>query len=145
MATARDILERKGAIIYCISADSSVLEATVRMNQCRVGALIVTDEGQIVGIFTERDVLRRVVAQERAAATTPVRDAMSDNVICCGLETGVDEIAAIMRDQRIRHMPVCDEEGELLGIISLGDVNAFYASNQASEIHFLNEYIYGRV
>jgi CBS domain-containing protein len=145
MATARDILERKGAIIYCISADSSVLEATVRMNQCRVGALIVTDEGRIVGIFTERDVLRRVVAQQCAAASTPVRDAMSDNVICCGLETEVDEIAAIMRDQRIRHMPVCDEEGELLGIVSLGDVNAFYASNQASEIHFLNEYIYGRV
>jgi CBS domain-containing protein len=145
MAIARDIIERKGAIIYCISADTSVLDATIRMNQCRVGAMIVTDEGRIAGIFTERDVLRRVVAQGYPPASTPVRDVMSDNVICCRLDTDVDEIASIMRDQRIRHMPVCDEEGDLLGIISLGDINAFYASNQASEIHFLNEYIYGRV
>ncbi len=145
MAVARDILERKGAIIYCISADASVLEATERMNQCRVGALIITDEGRIAGIFTERDVLRRVVTQQYPPALTPVRQVMTDNVICCRLDTEIDELAAIMRDQRIRHMPVCDEDGDLLGIISLGDINAFYASHQASEIHYLNEYIYGRV
>jgi CBS domain-containing protein len=145
MATARDIIERKGALIHCIPADSSVLEATIRMNQCRIGALIVTDEGRIVGIFTERDVLRRVVAADVSPANTSVREVMSDNVMYCRLDTEVDQIAAIMRDQRIRHMPICDEDGDLLGIVSLGDINAFYASNQASEIHFLNEYIYGRV
>lgn len=145
MAIARDILERKGGIIHCIAADASVLEATRRMNQCRVGALIVTDGGRVAGIFTERDVLRRVVDAERAPAQMLVRSAMTDDVICCRMETEVDEIASIMRDQRIRHMPVCDEQGDLIGIISLGDINAFYASHQASEIHYLNEYIYGRV
>ena len=109
-----------------------------------MGALVVMEDGKVAGIFTERDVLRRVVAEERAPADLPVREVMTREVICCELETDLDEIASIMKQQRIRHIPVCGEGGKLLGMISIGDVNAHYASAQEQTIHFLNDYIYGR-
>jgi CBS-domain-containing membrane protein len=69
---------------------------------------------------------------------------MSSNVICVGPTTDIDEISAIMQQRRIRHLPVCDQDRDLLGMISIGDLNAFHASNQEAHIHFLSEYIYGR-
>ena len=74
-----------------------------------------------------------------------VGDAMTRDVVCCGPDATLDEMSELMRSRRIRHIPICDEDGKLMGLISIGDVNARHATQQSMEIHYLNEYIYGRV
>jgi CBS-domain-containing membrane protein len=69
---------------------------------------------------------------------------MTRDVVCCPPEADIDEASRIMRDRRVRHLPVCDGDGSLLGVISIGDLNAYHASTQEAQIHFLNEYVYGR-
>jgi CBS domain-containing protein len=69
---------------------------------------------------------------------------MTGEVVCCKPDADLDDVAAIMKNRRVRHVPVCDGDGQLVGMVSMGDVNAHNASNQQSTIHFLNEYIYGR-
>jgi CBS domain-containing protein len=146
MPTVRDVLASKRDSLHTISADATVLQATREMNRHKIGALVVTEDGDhVVGIFTERDVLMRVVAEEAAPADMRVSDAMTKDVICCCPEDDLDEVSAIMKTHRIRHVPVCADDGRVLGMISIGDVNAQYASNAEQTIHFLNDYIYGRV
>jgi len=145
MPTAQDILARKGALIYSIEPTATVLEATRRMNHHKIGALVVMNEGKMVGIFTERDVLRRVVASQLDCSTVPVFDVMTAELTTCSPDCEIEEIAEIMRSRRIRHVPVLDDEGNLLGLISIGDVNAHTAQSKAAELHYLSEYVYGRV
>lgn len=144
MPTANDILGQKGFSVHIVSPSANVLDAVERMNQLRVGAVVVMDEGRVKGMFTERDVLMRVVGQRKDPADVQVADVMTKEVICVEPTTDMDEISAIMKNRRIRHLPVCDQEGDLLGLISIGDVNAYHASNQEMQITYLNEYIYGR-
>jgi CBS-domain-containing membrane protein len=70
---------------------------------------------------------------------------MTGDVACCAPDADVDEVGALMKERRIRHVPVCGDEGNLIGLVSIGDINAHHASAQAATIHFLNDYIYGRV
>jgi len=144
MPTVRDILAAKGAQIFSIGPEATVLAATRHMNQHKVGALVVMHEGQVVGMFTERDVLRRVVAEQRPAAEVSVAEVMTADVICCEPDMDLDDASTIMQQRRIRHLPVCDEDGGLMGMVSIGDLNACHASHQQQTIHFLNDYIYGR-
>ncbi len=144
MATVHDVLSAKGATLYTIESSLTVLHATQLMNQHKIGAVVVTEDGRVAGIFTERDVLARIVAEQRSPAETLVGEVMTREVICCDPDTDLDEVSAIMKNRRIRHLPVCGAAG-LLGLVSIGDVNAHYASNQAQTIHFLSDYIYGRV
>ena len=96
-------------------------------------------------MFTERDVLRRVLGERRDPAATPVEQVMTLDVYCCGPMTEIDEISAIMKNRRVRHVPVCDgDDGDLLGMVSIGDVNAMHADSQAQTLTYLNEYVYGR-
>ena len=145
MPSVKDILAEKGSQVLSIPAAATVLEATQKMNQHQVGALVITEDGRAVGIFTERDVLRRVVAEERLPANTRVGEVMTREVICVPVGADVDEVGAIMKNKRIRHVPVCAEDGRVVGMVSIGDVNAWRASNQESTIMFLSDYIYGRV
>jgi CBS domain-containing protein len=144
MPTAQDILARKGSLVYSISPDATVLEATNRMNHHKIGALMVMNDGQMVGIFTERDVLRRVVGHELSPAKVKVFDVMTADLVTCTPTTDMEDIAEIMRSRRIRHVPVLDNDGVLLGLISIGDINAHNAQRRDSELQFLNEYVYGR-
>ena len=144
MPTVIDILARKGAVVHTINPDATVLEATQKMNQHKLGALVVMNEGQVAGIFTERDVLRRVVAAMRDPGGTQVSEVMTTEVICVPPQTDIDEVSALMQQRRIRHLPVCDDSGALRGMISLGDVNAYHVTHQEAHINFLSEYIYGR-
>jgi len=144
MPTAQDILARKGSLIYSIEPNVTVLDATHRMNHHKIGAMIVMNDGHMVGIFTERDVLRRVVGNELNPAKVTVFDVMTTDLLTCTPETDMDEIAEIMRSRRIRHVPVVDKEGTLLGVISIGDVNAQNAVRREAELHYLSEYVYGR-
>ena len=145
MPTVRDVLDAKGHMLQTIPGDATVLEATRRMNQLKIGALVVREEGRVAGIFTERDVLTRVIGEELPPSAVKVHDVMTRDVICCNLDDDLDEVSAIMKVHRIRHVPVCDCDGKVEGIVSIGDVNAHHASKAQQEIHFLNDYIYGRV
>lgn len=139
MTTVSDLLARKGGEVYTVAPTTTVLEATQRMNEHRVGAMAVLRDGCLVGMFTERDVLRRVVAEQRSPSQTRVGDVMTGDVICCGPDTTVEQVSRIMKDRRVRHLPVCDGNGRLAGLISIGDVNAFHARDQEETINLLNE------
>ncbi len=145
MATAKDILDSKGSNVVTVSPQTSVFDAAVLMNEHRIGALVVINGEHVIGMFTERDILRRVVARCRDAATTAVHEVMSDNVVVCYPDTEIDEVRAIMKDRRIRHLPVVEEGNRLVGLISIGDLNAHQANHQEYTIHLLHEYIYGQV
>jgi CBS domain-containing protein len=144
MPTVGDIVATKGSHIHTIEAGATVLEATRRMNQHKIGALVVMQGGQIAGMFTERDVLRRVIAEERQPGDVIVSEVMTTEIVCVPPDTDLDEASGIMAKRKIRHLPVCGERGKLLGMISIGDLNAHHASHQEQTIHFLNDYIYGR-
>lgn len=134
-----EILEEKGSGVLAIPADASVLEAVQRMVDNNVGALLVTDAGEFVGIVTERDYLRRVTLEGRTEAA-PVREIMSSPLVVAGPETTVDECMALMTDRRIRHVPVVDR-GSVVGVVSIGDLVKFKSKLQTFEIQFLNDYI----
>lgn len=125
--------------------DESVLAATQRMNEHGIGALLVVEQGRLVGIFTERDVLRRVVAAELSPAATRVGEVMTTSIACCTPDTSIDDARNIFRQHRIRHLPVVNVHGEVQGLISIGDLNAYDAIHQEVTIHFLHEYLHGRV
>jgi CBS domain-containing protein len=145
MPSVMDIIADKGSDVYTIQPTATVLEATHAMNDQKIGALVVQDGGgKVLGIFTERDVLRRVIAEEKSPKVVRVGDVMTRDVVCCPPDADIDEASRIMRDRRVRHLPVCDGDGGLLGLISIGDLNAYHASTQEAQIHFLNEYVYGR-
>jgi CBS domain-containing protein len=145
MATVKDILHHKGKHVLSIGPEASVYDAACLMNEHKVGSVLVCDEGRLAGIFTERDVLQRVVAQRRDPVATRVRDVMTEQVACCQLHTSLDEARGVMKNRRIRHLPVVDDNGQILGLISIGDLNAHDNHHQEMTIHFLHQYIYGQV
>ena len=144
MPTVRDVLASKRQGLEFTTPSATVLEAVNQMNEHKIGALVVMDGGQVVGMFTERDVLRRVVGDERSPSATLVGSVMTSKVVCCEPDTDLDDVATLMKNRRIRHVPVCNGDGRLLGMVSIGDLNAMHTSTQEATIHFLNEYIYGR-
>jgi CBS domain-containing protein len=145
MVQVRELLERKGPHVLTIGPLASVLQAAILMNEHRVGSLVAVEGGRVVGMFTERDVLQRVVAERRDPDATRVAEVMTAAVVCCSPETTVDEARGVMRDRRIRHLPVADDDGRLLGLISIGDLNAQLQATQEETVFLLTEYIQGRV
>ena len=145
MQTVRAILAEKGSAVLSIGKDVSVRDAAIVMNEHRVGALVVLEAGRLAGIFTERDVLMRVVSTARDPAQTKVADVMTTDLLCCSPEMTLEEARETMKDRRIRHLPVVDEDRRLLGLISIGDLNAHQVSLQERTIFHLHEYLYGRV
>jgi CBS domain-containing protein len=144
MVLVQELLDRKGAHILTINPAASVVQAAMLMNEHRVGSVVVVEDGRVVGMFTERDVLLRVVAGRRDPEATPVGEVMTAPVVCCSPETSVDEARGVMRDRRIRHLPVADADGQLLGLISIGDLNAQLQAAQEQTVFLLTEYIHGR-
>ncbi len=138
-----EILDEKGDDVLQIEADASVLEAVERMVEANVGSLLVTEGGQITGIVTERDYLRRVTLEGRTDRETAVREIMSSPLIVVTPQTTIDECMALMTDRRLRHLPVVDG-GEVVGIVSIGDVVKFKSKQQSFEIQYLTDYITAR-
>lgn len=142
MTTVADILRIKGPEVIAIDAKARVLEATKLMNARRVGALLVTDDsGGVVGILTERDLLTRVLAEERDPRSTTVADVMTRDVCCCTPGTDVDSLRSLFRERRIRHAPVRDDRGRVCGMVSIGDTNAIITQSITATMHVLEEYI----
>lgn len=144
MATVQDILIVKGAHVQSVGPEATVLDAALLMNDSKIGSLMVLDGGHVAGIITERDLLQRVVAQRRDPAATLVQDVMTTELVCCRTDTELDEARGVMKNRRIRHLPVVDDERRLLGLISIGDLNAQLNHDQEVTIHVLTEYIHGR-
>lgn len=141
MSTVRDLLQRKGAEIVSIPPDASVLAAAELMNAKGIGGVLVMEDQDLFGFFSERDVMRRVVAARRDPATTVVRDVMTANVFTTSLDTPVAECRALMTARRIRHLPVCSADG-VVGLITTGDILAFEVSLQETQIHDLEKYVF---
>jgi CBS domain-containing protein len=145
MPTVREILARKGSHVFTIGAGATVMEGACLMNEHKIGSLVVIDQGMVVGMFTERDILQRVVGDRRDPDRTPVGEVMTTEVVCCTPQTTIEEARVAMKERRVRHLPLVDDERRLLGLISIGDLNAYEATSQEQTIYLLQEYLYGRV
>jgi CBS domain-containing protein len=146
MARVADILADKGNQIHTIGEHASVHDAVALMNQQKIGALVVVDDTErVAGIFTERDVLRRVVGSIRNPADTRVGEVMSGDVVCATAQMPLEDVRALLMQRRIRHLPIVDDAGKLQGLISIGDVNAHFANDHQVQLEYLKEYIHGRV
>ncbi len=143
MATVRDILAVKGPQVETIHPEATVYEAAVRMNEKKIGSLAVLCEGRLCGIITERDILMRIVAERRDPAQTRVGEVMTGELVCGRPHTSLEEARGVMKNRRVRHLPVTDDDGQLLGMISIGDLNAHETTTHERTIHLLHEYIYG--
>jgi CBS domain-containing protein len=144
MATIGDILTVKGSKVQSIGPDAVVLDAANLMNERKIGSLLVMDAGRLIGIITERDMLQRVLVTRRDPATIPVSEVMTTELVCCHPHTTLEEARGVLKNRRIRHLPVLDQNEQLLGLISIGDLNAHQANDHERTISVLHEYIYGR-
>ncbi len=140
MATGEQLIAVKGAAVASLPPTATVLEAAQLMNERHIGSVLVIDQDHLVGIFTERDVMRRIVAEERSAAATQLDDVMTRQVACAAPHTRLDEIRAVMRQKRIRHVPVVDVR-RVVGMISIGDLNKAEHDGQAETIRYLEQYM----
>lgn len=140
MRSVRQILDGKDTPLVTINADEPVLEAIKRMAETSVGAVLVMEQGLMVGILTERDYARKIVLQGRSSATTPVRTIMTSPVKTVTPDQRANDCMQLMNDHRFRHLPVV-EEGVLLGVISIGDLLKTVIAEQQQEIGQLQAYI----
>jgi len=136
-----DILEQKGSNVLTIEASATVYDAIKRMVDGNVGALLVTEDGRLTGIVTERDYMRRVALEGRTEKETLVREIMSSPLVYVTPDTTVEECMGVMTERRIRHLPVLGENRETVGIISIGDVVKFQSDQQNVQIRLLTDYI----
>ncbi len=119
----KHILAKKGWFVASIGKDQTILDAAREMNARKIGALVVTEAGNVVGIVTERDIMTKVVVPQLDPGKTTVKEVMTSPVACCRLDTSLDECREVMTDKRIRHLPVV-EQGRLVGIVTAGDIQA---------------------
>ena len=142
MKSVRDILKLKGNEVWSIDPDATVFEALQRMAEKEVGALVVTEGAQVVGLITEREYARKVVLQGRSSPTTRVREIMTSPVVYIHLDQAIEECMALMTEKRTRHLPVIDD-GKLVGLISIGDIVKSIIADQQFTIEQLVRYISG--
>ena len=144
MTTVAEILKSKAdARVHSIGPDASVFEAVKLMAQANVGALVVVEHEQVVGIVTERDYARKVALLDRSSRDTPTRDIMTSPVMYVPPRHTSDQCMALMTESRLRHLPVMDD-GKLIGIISIGDLVKDILSEQKFIIEQLEHYITGQ-
>ncbi len=142
MSTVADILKSKSnSAVVSVRPEHSVFEALRLMAEKGIGAVLVMAGKDVQGIFTERDYARKLVLQGRASNQTLVRDVMTCNVLCVRPRQTTEECMAIMTENRLRHLPVVDEAGQLFGLVSIGDLVKEIISQQQFEIEQLRHYI----
>ena len=142
MSLVRQVLDKKKGDVATIDRDASVQEAADLMHSRHIGALIVLHDGNIVGIFTERDLLNRVVAEKKDPVKVQVVEVMTTQVAVCSPDTPIESCRAAMTRNKMRHLPVVND-GKLVGIISSGDILARELQEQEETIRWLHEYMHG--
>lgn len=142
MKSVSQLLQTKGHQVWSINPEAYVIDALKMMAEKSVGALLVLEAGQVVGIISERDYARKVSLEGKSSKTTPVREIMTQKVVYVRPEQSIEECMALMTDKRIRHLPVLDGD-RLIGVISIGDVVKAVISEQEFIIAQLENYITG--
>lgn len=136
------LLERKGSTVHAVPPQVTILEAVEEMNRHRIGSIVVCEDRQPVGIFTERDVLRRVVGDGLDPRATSVRDVMTTDLVTITPDTTIEHTMALFAEKHCRHLPVTSG-GELVGLISIGDISRWVADSNRAEAEHLKNYIAG--
>lgn len=141
MAIVRDLLQAKGNDVVTISPDASVYTALERMAEYNIGALVVTEGDEVIGIFSERDYARKIILKGKGSRNTAVSEIMTSDVICIRPDQTVSKCMGIMTDKHIRHLPVLTD-GRLVGVVSIGDVVKAIIREQQVIIDHLQDYIH---
>lgn len=136
------LLERKGSTVHSVPSTVTIFEAVAEMNRHRIGSIVVLEGGRLAGIFTERDVLRRVVGDGVDPRVIRVADVMTSNLITIGPDTTVEEVMILFSEKRCRHLPVV-VDGDLIGLVSIGDISRWVADSHQAEAENLKNYIAG--
>lgn len=142
MNCVSDILKAKGSDICTISPTATVYVGLQQMAKKDVGAILIVEDGQLIGIFTERDYSRKVILQGKSSLTTPIKELMVRDILYISPSDTVDDCMAIMTEKQIRHLPVM-QEGELVGLVSMRDVVNHVISHKNFKIKELEKYITG--
>jgi CBS domain-containing protein len=140
MTTVRDLIKQKGGEVIAVGPDDSVYAALTVMAERNVGAVMVMEGGRLVGVLSERDYARKVVLHGHSSRDTRAAEIMTEKVLCISPDRRVEEAMAMMTVNRIRHLPVLDE-GQLVGVVSIGDVGRAIISEQGFVIEQLERYI----
>jgi CBS domain-containing protein len=141
-SSLKAVLEKKGRQIISVDPTITVLQAAETMIDNHVGAVLVLVDDKLVGIFTERDILTRIVSEGRDPAKTRVAEVMTSSLAVVGADTTVDQAMAIFTEKRCRHLPVMDGN-EILGLVSSGDLTRWVTSKKSDEVEELIRYIRG--
>jgi CBS domain-containing protein len=136
------LLDRKGRNVYSVAPTVTVAEAVAEMNLHRVGSVLVLEGTRLVGIFTERDVLRRIVGPGLDPRQVTVDRVMTANVMTVPPDATIEETMALFTEKRFRHLPVIDH-GQLVGTISIGDITRWISDHHQAEAEHLRNYITG--
>ncbi len=142
MTSIRQLLEKKGRDVWSTSAGASVYDALLLLARKNIGALLVLQDGEIVGIVSERDYARKVALHGKASMKTPVREIMTEEVVTVDPQLAVKEALSLMTEKHIRHLPVI-ESGNIVGLISIGDLVKSIIADQELMIEQLERYISG--
>lgn len=140
MRTVRQLLEAKAPEIYAIEPDAPVIDAIRLMAEKRIGAVLVMEGARLVGILSERDYARKIVLQGRSSSDTPVSTIMTADVITVRPDDSADHCMQVVTEQRIRHLPVV-RGGEVIGVVSIGDLVKAVIEDQQVELDQLQRYI----
>lgn len=142
MATVKTLLDTKGRQVWYITPGAPVIEALKILRDRKIGALVVLQGSQIVGIFSERDFARNAPNCQQCDITSPVSNFMTSIVLGVQENEALENCMAIMSEKHIRHLPVVDAQGQLCGIISIGDVIKQLILDREENIQYLEEYIW---
>ena len=140
MATVRQILQGKKRPLSTVRPDARVYDALKLMAAEEIGALLVIDGERLVGIISERDYARKVILHGKSSHDIPVRDIMTERVVCVTQDRTIEECMALMTDKHIRHLPVIEDD-RLIGVLSIGDLVKEKISEQQFTIKQLESYI----
>ncbi len=140
MRSISQLIQGKGPLVT-VAPDDTVYEALTLLARHDIGALLVLEGGRLVGIFSERDYARKIVLHGKASKDTKVREIMSDKLSCVTPSQTVEECMALMTDKHVRHLPVLNPDGSVLGILSIGDLVKETISEQKFTIDQLVTYI----
>lgn len=136
------ILKEKGPAVHQLPPSATVMQAVESMCAAKVGSVLVVHDQRPVGIFTERDLMTRVILARRDPSSTILQEVMSTDVICVEEDTSTAAAMALMTERRIRHLPVVNG-GKVVGLVSIGDLVRQQTSQQSYEIRMLTNYIMG--
>ena len=138
--TVSDILKTKGSNVYSVTSKVTVFDAIKEMGEKNIGALLIMEDGKLMGIFSERDYARKIILKGKNSHETLVKEIMTENVISVSPADNIEKCMELMSEKKIRHLPVMDE-GNVSGVISITDVVTAIIELQKETISYLHNYI----